>query len=101
MIHTFTRSRLVTRGPPADGSWMGAGRGTARSRLKVALNGASVVVAVGLLVVAVRHFSQVGWPLAGANPRLVGAAALLFLLAYAFKAAGWQRLFRPANGREG
>ena len=80
---------------------MGVGRGTGRSRLKVALNVGSVAVAVGLLVVAVRHFSQVGWPLAGANPRLVGAAALLFLLAYAFKAAGWQRLFRPANGREG
>ena len=35
-----------------------------------------------------------GWPLHHADPVLVGAAAFLFLIAYAFKAWGWQRLFR-------
>lgn len=47
-----------------------------------------------------RHFARTGWPLHRANLWLVGAAALIFLAAYAAKAWGWQRLFadgeRPA-----
>jgi len=43
-----------------------------------------------------------GWPLRNADPLLVAASALLFLIAYAFKAWGWQRLFakdeRPGAG---
>src|SRR4051812_25329453 len=35
-----------------------------------------------------------GWPLHHADPVLVGAAGILYLIAYAFKAWGWQRLFR-------
>lgn len=64
------------------------------------LNAVSVAVAGVLLVLAVRHFSEKGWPLAHANPRLAAAAGLLFLLAYAFKAFGWQRLF-AADERPG
>jgi uncharacterized membrane protein YbhN (UPF0104 family) len=56
-------------------------------------------VALGLVAAAVaaltaRHFVQHGWPLTGADPWLVAAAAALFLAAYAFKAFGWRRLFR-------
>lgn len=60
---------------------------------------------LGLLAVtffSVRHFMKIGWPLHHADPILVAGAALLFLIAYAFKAWGWQRLFheddRPAAG---
>ena len=38
-----------------------------------------------------------GWPLHHADPLLVGRPALLFLVAYAFKAWGWQRLFRRSE----
>ena len=58
---------------------------------------------LGLLAVSVfslRHFANMGWPLHHADPWLVVASALLFLIAYPFKAWGWQRLFakhdRPA-----
>ena len=48
-----------------------------------------------------RHFMRSGWPLHHADPLLVGASALLFFIAYAFKAWGWQRLFakheRPSS----
>jgi uncharacterized membrane protein YbhN (UPF0104 family) len=60
---------------------------------KLALNAASIALALTVGLLAARHFAQTGWPLADANPRLVAAAGLLFLLAYAFKAYGWQRLF--------
>src|SRR4051794_14542441 len=43
-----------------------------------------------------------GWPLRHANPWLVAISGLLYLAAYAFKAWGWQRLFkeheRPSSG---
>ena len=58
---------------------------------------------LGLLAVALfslRHFANMGWPLRHADPWLVVASSLLFLIAYPFKAWGWQRLFakhdRPA-----
>ncbi len=51
--------------------------------------------ALGILVLAGRHFASVGWPLHDANLRLVAAAGALLLSTYAFKALGWQRLFRP------
>jgi uncharacterized membrane protein YbhN (UPF0104 family) len=46
-------------------------------------------------VLAGRHFVSVGWPLHDANLRLVAAAGALLLSTYAFKALGWQLLFRP------
>jgi uncharacterized membrane protein YbhN (UPF0104 family) len=64
-------------------------------KIQVALNGA---FGVGLLAVAwfsARHFVKIGWPLHHADPILVGGAAVLFLIAYGFKALGWQRLFHP------
>lgn len=65
------------------------------SRRRLVVNGLSASVAAVLLVFAVRHFSEKGWPLANANPRLAAAAGVLFLLAFGFKAFGWQRLFAP------
>lgn len=62
-------------------------------KVQLLLNGG---VGLGLLAVAylsARHFLKLGWPLRHADPVLVGAAAALFLIAYAFKAWGWQRLF--------
>jgi uncharacterized membrane protein YbhN (UPF0104 family) len=71
-------------------------------KVQVLLNGA---LGLGLLAVSyfsLKHFMKGGWPLHHADPILVGAAAALFLIAYAFKAWGWQRLFkeeeRPAAG---
>jgi uncharacterized membrane protein YbhN (UPF0104 family) len=71
-------------------------------KVQVALNGG---LGLGLLAVSwfsARHFIKGGWPLHDADPILVGGAAFLFLIAYAFKALGWQRLFReeerPAAG---
>jgi len=71
-------------------------------RVQLLLNGG---LGVGLLAVAVfsmRHFASMGWPLRGADPLLVAASSLLYLIAYPFKAWGWQRLFakhdRPTAG---
>ena len=71
-------------------------------KVQVAVNGG---LGLGLLAVSwlsAKHFIKGGWPLHHADPILVGAAAALFLIAYAFKALGWQRLFReedrPAAG---
>jgi uncharacterized membrane protein YbhN (UPF0104 family) len=65
------------------------------SRRRLALNAASLVFAVVVAALAGRHFAEKGWPLADANPRLAAGAGLLFLVAFAFKAYGWQRLFVP------
>jgi hypothetical protein len=77
-------------------------RRLANRRVQVLLNAG---FGLGLLAVAffsARHFVKGGWPLHHADPILVGGAAFLFLIAYAFKAWGWQRLFReedrPAAG---
>ena len=74
------------------------------ARTRVVRLGAQTAVAVaalGVTVVAVRHFLRAGWPLHGANVWLVLAAAALFVAAYAFKAMGWRRLFarheRPSS----
>jgi uncharacterized membrane protein YbhN (UPF0104 family) len=69
-------------------------------KLQFLLNGSLGLVLLGVSVISARHFMHQGWPLHDANYWLVGAAAFLFLIAYAFKAWGWQRLFhedeRPA-----
>jgi uncharacterized membrane protein YbhN (UPF0104 family) len=64
-------------------------------RGRLALNLGTGVVAIGISLLAARHFADVGWPLAQANLQLVALAGFLFLLSYAFKAYGWQRLFAP------
>ncbi len=67
--------------------------GSRRSRAVV--NAASLAAALLLAGFAAQHFARVGWPLAGADLRLVASASVLFLFAYALKAHGWQRLFVP------
>jgi uncharacterized membrane protein YbhN (UPF0104 family) len=64
---------------------------------KIVLNVGTAVIAVGIAVLAARHFADAGWPLANANLKLVAAAGALFVVAYAFKAFGWERLFAPAE----
>lgn len=64
-------------------------------RGNLVLNLAAGVFALAISVLAARHFAGIGWPFANADLRLVAAAGLLFLLAYAFKAYGWHRLFAP------
>jgi uncharacterized membrane protein YbhN (UPF0104 family) len=64
---------------------------TPRGRLIVNL--LSGLIAVGVAVLAARHFAETGWPLAHADLRLLAAASGFFLLAYLFKALGWHRLF--------
>jgi hypothetical protein len=74
-----------------------------RSRkLQIALNAGFGVALLAVGLLSARHFLRTGWPLHHADPILVGAAVFLYLIAYAFKAWGWQRLFpeneRPAAG---
>jgi uncharacterized membrane protein YbhN (UPF0104 family) len=64
-------------------------------KVQILLNGG---LGLGLLAVSyfsAKHFVKGGWPLHHADPILVVASAVLFLIAYAFKAWGWQRLFAP------
>ena len=72
-----------------------SGLGTvARSRHgRLVLTAGSGALAVGLAVLAVRHFALSGWPLAHGRPVLLAAAGLLLLVSCAFKAYGWRRLF--------
>jgi uncharacterized membrane protein YbhN (UPF0104 family) len=63
-------------------------------RVKHLLNGLGVAFALVVGGLAVRHFVINGWPIHHANVWLVVLAAFIFLAAYAFKAWGWQRLFR-------
>ena len=66
----------------------------ARSRRgRLALTVGSGALAIGLSVLAVRHFAVTGWPLSRGRPVLLAAAGILLLVAYAFKAYGWRRLF--------
>lgn len=71
-------------------------------KVQVLLNAGFGLVLLAVAVFSVRHFVRSGWPLHRADPTLVVGAALLFLVAYAFKAWGWQRLFheheRPGAG---
>lgn len=71
-------------------------------KVQIALNGGLGLALLAISFFSAKHFVKGGWPLHHADPYLVGGAALLFLLAYAFKAWGWQRLFheheRPTAG---
>jgi uncharacterized membrane protein YbhN (UPF0104 family) len=77
-------------------------RHLANKKVQLLLNGGLGLGLLGVSVLSARHFMHEGWPLHRANYWLVGAAALLYLIAYAFKAWGWQRLFkeddRPGAG---
>src|SRR6266511_3353117 len=86
-------SRLLEDFPIS--SRMGRARRLAGSRrVRIALNAVFVSGALVAAALTMLHFIHSGWPLASADPLLVVAAGVLFLLAYAFKAWGWQRLFR-------
>lgn len=74
---------------------MGRARRLAGSRrVRIGLNAVFISGALAAAVLTMLHFVHSGWPLAEADPLLVLAAAILFLFAYAFKAWGWQRLFK-------
>jgi uncharacterized membrane protein YbhN (UPF0104 family) len=66
-------------------------------RVRIAVNAGFVSIALGAAALTALHFVDSGWPLSHADPKLVVAAAFLFLAAYAFKAWGWQRLFEPSE----
>jgi uncharacterized membrane protein YbhN (UPF0104 family) len=75
----------------------GVSRALSSRRFRIGFNVVSVALALGLTYLAVRHFANVGWPLAGADVPLVAAAGLFFLAAYGVKAFGWHRLFNPSE----
>ena len=57
------------------------------------LGAGSGVVAMVLAVVAAWHIARTPWPLTLGPLTLLGAAALLSVLGYVFKAYGWRQLF--------
>ena len=71
-------------------------------KVQLLLNGGFLVLMLAAGGFGAQKMMENGWPLGHADPVLVAASALLFLIAYAFKAWGWQRLFarheRPAAG---
>jgi uncharacterized membrane protein YbhN (UPF0104 family) len=80
----------------ADGPFMKALERVRASRsMRLFLNVSYAVVAVVVAVFTARHFASTEWPLAHADLQLVGVSGFLFVLAYAFKAIGWHRLFAP------
>jgi Lysylphosphatidylglycerol synthase TM region len=80
---------------------MGRARRLAGSRrVRIAVNAVFVTGALVAAALTMLHFVHSGWPLASADPLLVTAAGILFLFAYAFKAWGWQRLFREEERPE-
>src|SRR5437588_297363 len=66
-------------------------------KVQLVLNGGFGLVLLGVAFFSVRHFMGGGWPIHHADPLLVSCAAALFLVAYAFKAWGWQRLFQVSE----
>jgi hypothetical protein len=62
-----------------------------RAQWSLAVGSGAVVIVLASF--AVRHFATTSWPLSGGHPALLVAAGLLLLLAQAFKAYGWGRLF--------
>jgi hypothetical protein len=72
------------------------------TKVQVIFNGGFAAVLLAVAVVGGRKFAHSGFPLRHADPLLASGAVLLFLVAYAFKAWGWQRLFaaddRPGAG---
>src|SRR5207249_1778747 len=66
-------------------------RHSRRGRWVLAAGSGAFAIALGLL--AARHFATTSWPLSSGHPAVLGAAGLLLVLAQAFKAYGWGRLF--------
>ncbi len=72
-------------------------RSSRTTRGRRVLNVAVTLVALGITVLAARHFASIGWPLQGVDPWLAAAAGLLIVASYPLKALGWQRVFRPSE----
>lgn len=94
---------LILSNHPVDSTVRSSVRALLSNRkVQVGLNAGLGLALLGVSYVTLRHYMGVGWPLRNADPILVGGAVGLFLIAYAFKAWGWQRLFheheRPAAG---
>jgi uncharacterized membrane protein YbhN (UPF0104 family) len=66
-----------------------------RGRWGVAAGSGALWIALAFL--AVRHFATTSWPLSDGAPGVLAAAGVLLLLAQAFKAYGWGRLFPPGE----
>lgn len=66
-------------------------RRSRRGRWAVAVGYSTV--AIGLALLAARHFATTSWPLSVGEPGVLVAAGLLLLGAQALKAFGWGRLF--------
>jgi hypothetical protein len=80
---------------------MGRARRLAGSRrVRIAINAVFISGALVAAALTILHFVHSGWPLTDADPLLVVAAGILFLFGYAFKAWGWQRLFREEERPE-
>ncbi len=62
-----------------------------------ALSAGSGAFAVAFALLAVRHFAATSWPLSRGQPMVLAVAGSLLLLAQAFKAYGWGRLFAPGE----
>jgi hypothetical protein len=60
---------------------------------KRALTAGSGAVALAVALLGARRFADSAWPLSKGHPALLVSVGLLFLLASAFKAYGWGRLF--------
>lgn len=68
---------------------------TQHARWSLAVVSGAGAIGGGFLLV--RHFAATPWPLAGGEPAVLAAAALLLLVAQALKAIGWGRLFAPCE----
>ena len=66
-------------------------------KVQIVLNGGFAAALLVVMVVGGRKFAHSGFALRHADPLLLAGATLLFLIAYAFKAWGWQRLFAEGD----
>lgn len=68
-------------------------RALSSRKAKLIFNWVSVAIALVVGTLAAYHFRKTGFPLAHADVLGLVLTGMLFLVAYAFKAYGWQRLF--------
>jgi hypothetical protein len=80
-----------------------APRAGARRRLRLLAAAAFALLTVGASFLVARRLTHSSWPLDHAEPLLVSAAALAYLVSLVFRARAWHRLFpadeRPDQGR--
>ena len=74
--------------PIADSTVTAVLRLLSNRKVQLVLNGGFGLVLLAVAFFSVRHFIGGGWPIHHADPVLVSGAALLFLVAAAFKAWG-------------